>query len=116
MEDFKKLNVAQICSITSYLKLRSGDYDFRKAKTFPLFWKKEGFYYNYTLQTPYLVPKEWIEREGLLYCEGENVFHKPFLQIRMSNNRSYQKYFNTEAELFEFMAEIKMKGVTWVDR
>ncbi|MEK6828924.1 MAG: hypothetical protein AABY15_02275 [Nanoarchaeota archaeon] len=102
----------------SYLKSKSSHYQYRKRRKF-LFWVwEEGFYYTLTMGRPYLVSKEFIEIEsgGKLYCEGEDVYYKPHIEIRMRNSQYHEVYFESEAKLNEFINSPEMKQVNWVDK
>lgn len=120
--EFNQLNVQQICSVRSRLNCYSTAYLYKKAKRILFFWRrKEGFYFMRTISSPYIVTKEDIEKDGKLFCAKdkngeETVFFKPHLEIRMSNGNIYEKYFETEEALIQFMNSDVMKSVNWINR
>src|ERR1039458_7285136 len=93
------LNVAQITSVRSYPKSKDNHYEYKKEERYLFFWKKpEGFYYSYAF-SPYLVSETFIEKQGM-YAEGEFVYWPPHAEIRMSDQSTHTKYFDTP-ELLE---------------
>ncbi len=88
MEGFNKLNIQQICSVKSWLKTKFSVSPF---------------------------PKHEILYNKNLYVEGEEVFYKPHIEIRMSNQTVHLKFFNTEKELFDFMEQPEIKNVNWIN-
>ena len=113
MKSFNKLNIQQICSVRSYLKAENDNYEYRKAKRF-LFWKSEEGFYQYFFGDK-VITKSEIESKGHLYVEGEKVFYKPHIEIRMSNQTFHCKYFDTKEQLFDFMEQAEMKNVNWIN-
>jgi hypothetical protein len=99
-----RLNTDQINVMYIHPKTPCKYYEYRKAKRF-LFWKwKEGFYFTYAV-TEYHVPNELISvKDKNLYYEGEVVYYKPHVDMRMSNENLIQKYFETVRELEEFLS------------
>ncbi len=111
-----KLNVGQICSVKSYINSYCNYYQFKKAKKIFFFWlRKEGYYYTMTLGEHIFMTIEEIEANGNFICKDERVYYKPHLEIKMSNQNTHEKYFETEKELQEFMETDVMKGVNWIN-
>lgn len=107
------INVSQICSITSYLKRRNPWYIYKKSKRF-LFWnrRKEGYYRFF--YDEYTTINEIEKNNNHLYCENENVYHKPYISIKMSNGDVFEKIFETKEELYIFMECEELKNVVWI--
>jgi hypothetical protein len=113
-----KLNVSQICSVRSYIKLECNNYEYLKErKLFCWVTRKEGFYYRWSFRgdKSYVTVDE-INANGKLLCDGETVYYKPHIEIRMSNQTVHDKYFETEKELNDFMESEQMKSVTWINK
>lgn len=110
------INPEQICIVRVYIKKIDFWYTY-KEKTKAYWFKKskpEGFYCHNVLEGEILHPKEFIEYGGKLYCEGKTVYHKPFVNIEMSNGEEVTKYFSSEKDLNSFMESENMKKVRWV--
>lgn len=114
MKITNQLNVSQICSVRSYVNRVTTNYIYKKAKTTLFFWKrKEGFYSNFSFDNNYVTVEE-IEKEGIYKIINEQVYYKPYVRIRMSNNEFEEKIFETEKELYDFMNSDEMKSVNWI--
>lgn len=110
-----QINVAQIVSVKSFINYISTRYIYKKAKRICLFWKqKEGYYYTYTIGSPYFESVESIESSGCFVCKKEEVYYKPHIEIRMSDGSCRTKYFETKEELEVFMQTDEMKNITWI--
>lgn len=113
-----KLNVSQICSVKSFINVECNNYEYLKERKL-FFWvtRKEGFYYGWGFRSDktYITIKE-IEKNNKLLCDGETVYYKPHIEIRMSNQSIHDKYFETEKELNDFMESDQMKSVVWVNK
>ncbi len=110
----EKLNVQQICSIKVYNNSICTDYIYKvKPKYLSFLFPKEGFYYRYCIGSPRLVTKEEIENQGYYTVKDNKVFHKPHIDMRMSNQSLKSKYFQTEKELNDFI-ETELKSVNWI--
>lgn len=115
--EINKLNVGQIVQVRAFLKYESGHYEYRENKKFLwIFPIEDGFYYTFTINSPYKCTRERIEKDGKLYVEGKKVFHYPHLEILMSSGNEYTKYFKTEQELRDFMDSDVMKGIKFIDK
>lgn len=78
-------------------------YVYKKERKFFFFIiSKGGFYYDPIWGAAKLTTKEEIESEGELYCEGNKVYYKPYIEIVMSNKREHSKIFQTEAEMLAY--------------
>ena len=110
------LNVGQICSVKSIINSYCNYYQYKKAKRIFFFWlQKEGYYNTMPLEEHQYMTAEEIEKDGRYICKDERVYYKPHLEIKMSNKNVYEKYFETEKELQEFMGTDVMKGVNWIN-
>lgn len=99
------INTEQICTIRVHKKKVHKGYEYRKQKKFlGLITQREGFYYTDAL-SPYFVTDDFIlEREkNNVFVEGEQVFHKPHVEMKMSNGNTYTKYFETQKQLDDFL-------------
>jgi hypothetical protein len=105
-----KLVNNQICSLTTYLKLKCSFYEFKKSKSFLLWESARGFYDD---ENTY-IPNTAILKDERLYIENDNVYWKPHLFIRMSNAAEYAKFFNNEIELNEFVEE-NFKDIKFIE-
>lgn len=111
-----QLNVGQICSVKSCINARCHYYEYKKLKKIFYFWtRKEGYYSTISMDAGRVLTVEEIEAEGNFICKNEKVYYKPHLEIRMSNQNIYKKYFETEIELKEFMETKEMKEVNWIN-
>lgn len=123
MENFNKLNIAQICSIKSFLKASHNFLKWADKKKFLFFFTrnvKPGFYYSYTLGEPIYFSKEEIENGGYfnnkyLYVENNKVYYFPHIEIKMSDGKEFAKYFKTKDELLNFMNSDKLKEINWIE-
>jgi len=111
-----KLNVSQIWSVKSFIKVECNNYEYLKERKF-LFWvtQKEGYYRGWISDRKYCT-KEEIEAGGKLFCKDKTVFYKPHIEIRMSNQTIHNKFFDTEKELNDFMESDQMKSVVWINK
>lgn len=112
--NFDYINVNQICSLTCQTIRRNHNYDYRNGQEKKGFLKKkkvEGFY-DYSDE---LCTIQEIERDGRLFCKGKKVFRKPFIEIRMSNDRTHDKIFDTNEEMFEFIYKSPLSSIKWID-
>ncbi len=112
-----KLNTAQICSIKVFPKSINLSYEYARARTFLFYFKRqEGFYYTYGIRSPKFMTKEEVEADNKkVYCERGYVFYKPHVEIKMSNQHCYTKFFEAESELNEFMKSPEIVNSTWID-
>lgn len=114
--EISKLNAGQICSVKSYTNSYCRYYVYKESKKFLFFTiRKEGFYYTMTLHGHEYTTVEEIEKSGQFVCRDKKVFYKPHLEIKMSNGEVYEKYFETEQELKDFMESDIMKEVKWIN-
>lgn len=109
-----KLNADQIAIIYIHTKTRCSHYEYRKQKRF-LFWTDiEGFYFVYCI-SPYHVPKELISTVNKnLYYEGEVVYYKQHVEMKMSNGQVVVKYFESVDELEVFLDQPEIKKLTLI--
>lgn len=111
------INTEQICTISIFRKFFHKWFVYRKKKKFlGIVTQREGFYYNLAL-TPYLIPNDLIIKlhpEALI--EGDNVYYKPHVEIRMSNNIMYEKFFETEQLLDEFLQSDYIKNIKLIEK
>lgn len=77
--------------------------------------RKEGYYWILTIGEHEYMSVEEIEKGGRLICKDKCVYYKPHLDIKMSDQKTYTKFFETEKELQEFMETDVMKGVNWIN-
>lgn len=115
--EINKLNVNQISSIRSYLKLEDPFYVYKKRFKF-LFWTREaGFCDSWSAYSffPKIFSKEEIEKSGKRICVGETVYRKPHIDIQMSNGCTTVKYFQSEEKLTEFMKSDVLLIVNWIN-
>lgn len=107
MNDIIKINVNQIVSVTIKLKVINRNYEYRKGSVSKFLWwrkvKLEGFYNKYQMFEQDYISKEKIEEDKSIYVEGENVYYKPYLLIRMSNNQLYQSWAESEELLLRYI-------------
>lgn len=107
-----KINTQQICTVYYYPKRESETYVYKnERKFFSFIIRKGGFYYDPIWDTAKLTTKEEIESEGRLYCEGNKVYYKPYIEIVMSNKREHHKVFQTEAEMLEYTNRPEFYGI-----
>lgn len=88
------LNVNQICSINVFLKQKVFFYEYRNiVKLFGFTIRKEGFYdiFDDTYQKNI--------NDNTMFTENNEVFYYPYIEIIMSNNSKYKKFFNSKKEL-----------------
>lgn len=108
----KQINAKNIVSLQVFKKYISLHYTWRPAETFLFFFhKKEGFY-DFLNE---FVSEETILKEGNKYIEDKLVYLKPHLDFKMTNDRTYTRYFETVEELDEFMQSPEMKEIPWVE-
>jgi hypothetical protein len=115
--EINKLNVNQITSVRSYLKLADHLYVYKKKRKF-LFWtREEGFCNSWSAYAlfPDMFYKEDIEKSGKRICVGDTVYFKPHVDIRMSDGCVVTKYFESEEKLTEFAKSDIMAIVNWVN-
>lgn len=108
MKDITAINVNEVVSVTKRLKVVNKNYEYRKQIISKFLWwitvYPEGFYQKfYGLGNDLLAPKELILSNNDLYIEGEVVYFKPYLSIRMSNNALYQPHFESEEQLDRYV-------------
>lgn len=114
--EINKLNVGQICSVTSYMNLYCKYYTYKEEKKLLFFTiRKEGFYWRMALHGHEYMTVEQIEKSGQFVCRDKKVFYKPHLEIQMSSGNVYEKYFETVQELKDFMESDIMKEVKWIN-
>jgi len=110
--DFEYINVNQICSLKVSTFSKSNYYEYKKTKkTFFGKMTKEGFY-DYD---DYCSVQQ-IEARGEYICKGEEVFLKPYIVIRMSNNDNHKKIFHTNEEMFKFIWNSQLSTLKWINK
>ena len=111
-----KLNKSQICSVKKCINTYNNLYEYRDEKKIFSFVMRKGGYYERTIfRGDVFVTIKEIERDERLVCRDERVYYKPHLEIKMSNGVMYEKFFETEKELNEFMESDTMKGVNFIN-
>ncbi len=116
MKSFKKINLDDISCIESFLDATRLHITWRPArKFFRLLDLPEGFYYRDKIFT-----KEQIENgefDGKKYFVNENniVCYKPHIEITMRNGEKIEKYFESAAELFQYMDSSELNKIKWVE-
>lgn len=108
----KHINIEQICSITTYKKLKDNKIIWleHRKKTFFRKERKEGFYYDNWYYNGYkFLTEEEIINDSELYIENHEVYYKPFLKIKMSNNEEVRINFKTSEDLDNFINDIGKK-------
>ncbi len=115
--EINRINVGQIVSMKSAINHKCRNYKYKKERRIFFFWKRaEGFYDVTYYDRESLVIKEEIEKNKHLICVGEEVFYKPHLQFRMSNNTYQEKYFESVEELKKFVEESELAHVYWINK
>jgi len=106
MENQTRLNVEQICSTKTYLKTKHLRLRYREASTqfFGLIKKKAGFYSTSSYDDRCYTLEEF-EGSTKYYVEDNVIYYKPHLEISMSNGKYFEKYFETQDDLKEFVDE-----------
>lgn len=100
----KKLNVEQICSIKICLDMYNSNYEYKKAiKLFSFTLRKEGFYWKNIIGSDELKTVEEIEESGKYICKDKRVCFKPHLEIRTSDGRIHEVFFESENQLHNYM-------------
>lgn len=111
----KKLNVNQISAISSHIDVVCPLYEYKEAYTFMYFWGiKEGYYYLFSADRPYLVSPSQIENDGPYICKDKKVYYKPYVLIKMVNGDKYEKYFDTETQVADFMNSLVLSKIDFV--
>ena len=115
MKDLTEINKEQIAVVKAIFKKQEHWYKFRQAKKywFSFLNQKEGFYFTFTISSPECVSNEEIELDGKKYIENKNVFYYPHLEIRMSNDDVFYKYFKSGVELLSYLAN-DLKGINFI--
>jgi len=116
--DFNYININQICSMRFLLTKKVNDFTYKSRRENKGFFgkikiKPEGFYDS----DDDLCTVRHIENSyyGNRFCKGKNVFRKPILEIRMSNDETQKKVFNSNREMFEFIFKSPLSKIDWVD-
>ncbi len=112
-----KLNKEQICSVRTHVKLRNKWYSYDDPTTLFGFKVSNGGWHDIvTIGGKQYQTKEQIEKSGRLICDVEQmkVYFKPHVEIRMSDGSEYEKFFETESDLNEFMSSEDMKNINWI--
>lgn len=111
----KKLNVSQICSINAIIKQEHDWYEYRKeCRFFGIRISKEGFYHNFSLSGGDYTERQLIENDTRMFIEGEKVFWYPHLEITMSNEHKFTKFFKSKQELENYVESEELKVNKWL--
>ena len=90
----RKLNVSQICSINAIVKAKHDWYEYRKEfKFLGIRISKEGFYHTFSLSGGDYTERKLITDDSRMFIECEKVFWYPHLEIIMSNEHKFTKFF-----------------------
>jgi hypothetical protein len=109
----KKLNVGQICNINAIVKKKVDYLEYRKGNRNFFIKQKEGFYDTGGFSDKF-TPNILILNDGNKFIEGETVFFFPHLEIYMSNQARYYKWFKTKEELENYVESEELKINKWV--
>lgn len=112
-----KINTEQICTIRVLRDYISGHYQYREEKKF-LWWvvNPAGFYYTYTIH-PYLItPEQILIKNKNVFIRDKEVIFKPHVEITLSNELMYEKFFETQSELDEFLASDYIRGLKLINQ
>lgn len=108
------INIDQICSVRSYINYVSTVIRYKpKRKYFSFLFPKEGWYKSSFCSSDVFMTKDEIEKSGILFIENNKVYIYPHIEIKMSNDYTYEKYFKTEKELNDFM-DNELSSVKWL--
>jgi hypothetical protein len=103
----KNIVSAQICK--RYISLH---YTWKPASKYLFFFTtKEGFY---DIMDDF-ISEETILKDENKFIEDKFVYHKPHIDFKMTNDRTYTRYFETAEELDTFMQSPEMKDIPWVE-
>jgi len=80
-----QINREQIVSVTVYKKAKARQYSYKPAINKWYFRRKEGFYFWNFSTIDYL--------PDCLYVDEGIIYHKPHMEIRMSNGQYFEKIF-----------------------
>jgi hypothetical protein len=114
--DFNYINIHQICSLEGRFIKRNRKYEYREHQPrtgkFPRVKRevKESFY-----EWDCLRSIEQIESDGTSFVDGKKVFHKPFIVLKMSNQSSHRKTFNSNIEMYEFLCKSPLSKLATIN-
>lgn len=112
----QKLNVSQICKINAVVKEKC-DWIIYSEKQKLLFFtiQKEGFYdYSGLSFSGIQTCEALILKEGNKFIENKEVFFYPHLELYMSNQAKYYKWFKTKEELENYIESEELKVNKWL--
>jgi hypothetical protein len=111
----RKLNVSQICSINAIVKAEHNWYKYRKeCKFLGIRISKEGFYHTFSLSGGDYIERELITGDSRMFIEGKKVFWYPHLEITMSNEHQFNKFFKSKQELEDYIESEELKVNKWL--
>lgn len=112
-----QINANQICSVRSFVNTKCKFYKYKsEIKILGIVFRREGYYYTMTLHGDEYITEEEIISDGTLFCEGEVVYYKPHLEIRMSNQENRTFFFPNQYGLEMFMDTDRMRAINWINR
>jgi hypothetical protein len=117
MKSINKINIDQICNIVICIDKVCDDYTYKNYKKRWLLKDiKEGFYFNDWLDDMYWVSNESILKDKKLLIKDKIVYYKPYITVYLNDNSSYDKYFETEKELNNFLTSSRIKHLTFINQ
>jgi hypothetical protein len=110
-----KLNVSQICSINAIIKQEHDWYKYRKeSRLLGIRISKEGFYDNFTLSGGDYIERKLIIDDSRMFIEGEKLFWHPHLEITMSNEHKFTKFFKSKHDLEDYVKSEELMVNKWL--
>jgi len=116
--EINKLNVAQIVTMKSHIDSVSRDYKYFEERRVFLFWKKKAGFYDVSWysEQPFITEEAIVAKNRNLFCKDKKVYHKPYLEFRMSNGSFDFKVFESKEELEKFVKNSSLAQVNWIDK
>lgn len=116
--NFELINPGSINTITSFLKVKSQWFKYYERKRF--LWItiiKPGFHIDGFLSSQIVFTEEELTKNNPhLFVENKIAYHKPHIEMKLSNGTVKTKYFNTKEDLFKFMNRPEFSSINWIER
>jgi hypothetical protein len=86
-------------------------------KLIPVYETKTGVFEHEFMQGDKYIStaEEYNRTHKSSYCDGEDVYKKPHVEIVMSNNTTITKYFETVAEMDAFVESLDTRETISID-
>ena len=110
-----KVNISQICTITSHVNKQCKQYEYKKTIRFLFITlQSAGFYDTFDSMFGTPVSYDEILQDSHLFITGKGVFYRPHILFNMTDHKSYILWFNSEDEMDKYLREVDLENSKWI--